>query len=45
MDEATGHAFKLGIGLGVLLIAAAAIATLGVRWISARFLPSKTRQA
>jgi hypothetical protein len=45
VDEATTSAFETGIKLGVLLIAAVALATLGVRWISARFLPSKSRQA
>jgi hypothetical protein len=45
MDEAADRAFTRGLELGALLIATAAIAALGVRWISARFLPPRPRQA
>jgi hypothetical protein len=44
-DQTIDHAFERGIQLGAFLIALVAVAMLGVRWISARYLGSKARQA
>lgn len=44
-DRAVDHAFVRGLQLGGILIGAAALAVLVVRWISVRFLASKTTQA